>query len=111
MDDYTVLIRPIITERASKEADFDKFTFAVAVKADKNLIKKVIEKKFNVKVLDVATRIMKGGTTRIGPKRVEVKKPFWKKATVKLQKGQKIVYTEVEEKVQTKEKPKKEKSK
>jgi len=85
-----VVIMPIITEKSTKDAAFGRFTFKVAKKANKWVIRKAIEEKFKVNVLDVATSIIKGRKTRVGARRTEVSMPEWKKATVLLKKDQKI---------------------
>lgn len=73
-----------------KDATVHKFTFKVARKANKSMIKKTIEDKFKVHVLQVATNLVKGRTARTGVRRIETVKSPWKKAIVTLQKGEKI---------------------
>lgn len=90
MDIYGVIIRPIITEKSIKDAEDHKYTFQVTKEANKNTIKQTIESMFKVNVIDVATRIVKGGKKRVGPRRIEVAGLVWKKAIVKLKKDQKI---------------------
>jgi large subunit ribosomal protein L23 len=86
-----VIIKPIITEQTMTEAEKGKYTFAVATQAEKPAIKIAIEKMFpGVHVTDVATRIIKGRSIRVGKKRTEMKLPHVKKATVTLAKGQTI---------------------
>lgn len=85
-----VVIAPIITEKSMQDAALGKFTFKVALQANKPLIKKAIEKKFKVKVLKTYASIVKGRTDRKGVKREEFVKSAWKKATVVLPKDQKI---------------------
>ncbi len=86
--DFT--ITPIISEKSMKDANNGKFTFRVSRFSDKNDIKKKVEKKFDVNVVDVATVIVKGKRMRVGVRRTEVRKSPWKKAIVKLKAGQKI---------------------
>jgi large subunit ribosomal protein L23 len=90
MDVTTVIKRPLITEKSVQDAKLGKFTFIVEKSADKDFIKKAIEKKFAVNVIDVATSIMKGRKKRVGAKRTEIDVPIYKKAVVKLKSGQKI---------------------
>lgn len=85
-----VIIAPVITEKSMKDAALGKFTFKVATQANKPLIKKAVEEKFKVKVLQTFASIVKGRTDRRGIRREEFVKSAWKKATVKLPKDQKI---------------------
>lgn len=95
MDIRDVIIAPIITEKSMRDAGLGRFTFKVAIGANKPFIKSAIEKKFKVKVLKTFISIVKGKTDRIGVRRVEIVKTPWKKATVKLAKDQKIVLFDV----------------
>lgn len=90
MDLQDVIIKPIISEKSMSQAANEKFTFKVASKADKKLIKCAIEKKFKVNVLSVSTSMVKGKGRKVGTRRKEVVSSSWKKATVKVAKGQKI---------------------
>ncbi len=90
MDLSTIIIAPIITEQSMADAQRGKFTFKVEKDADKNFIKKAVEKKFAVHVVGVTTQIRKGQKKRFGPKREEVKMGVWKKAIVTVKKGEKI---------------------
>ena len=85
-----VIIAPVITEKSMQDAGFNKFTFKVAIGANKPLIKDAIESKFKVKVLKTYVSIVKGRTDRRGIRRQEFVKSKWKKATVLLPKDQKI---------------------
>lgn len=85
-----IIIRPIITEKSMSDAAKGKFTFHVAKNAEKGSIKKAVESAFKVKVLAVATSLVKGKTRKTGKRRAEVTKTPWKKATVTLEAGQKI---------------------
>jgi large subunit ribosomal protein L23 len=85
-----IIFGPIITEKTMKDAANGKYAFKVAVKANKNEIKKVVEDKFKVDVVSISTITIKGRTAKIGIKRIEVTKPSFKKAIVKVVKGQKI---------------------
>lgn len=94
----SVIIRPIISEKSTRETAVNKFTFRVDRWADKGAIKKAIEDQFGVNVLSVATSVVKGKRKRIGERRTEVMDSPWKKATVKLPSGQKISWFDVGEK-------------
>ncbi len=98
MDINDVIIAPLITEKSLADANLGKFTFRVAKWANKNQIKKAVEEKFAVKVVSLSTIIMKGQRARIGKRRIEVSLSFWKKAKIKLAKGEKIGLFELGEK-------------
>lgn len=85
-----VIIAPVITEKSIKDANNNYFTFVVASVADKDLIKKSIERKFSVHVEGINTTIMKGRSKRFGARRLEKKLAPWKKAVVKVKHGEKI---------------------
>lgn len=77
-----IIIRPIVSERSMEGVQDKKYTFEVALKANKVEIKKAIEAIFGVKVLKVTTMRVLGKEKRVG---VHVgKRSDWKKATVKL---------------------------
>ncbi|MEQ8822251.1 MAG: 50S ribosomal protein L23 [Sumerlaeia bacterium] len=85
---YDVLVRPIITERALRGQEDNKFTFKVAIDASKNDVRSAIEEAFGVKVVSVNTVKTKGKSRRtrygIG------KKPDVKKAVITLAEGQSL---------------------
>lgn len=88
---YSILDRPVITERATilaEDKQNPQYVFKVAVDANKIEIRRAIEKAFNVKVDTVNTVLVKGKKKRQG--RTEGKRPNWKKAFVTLEKGQSI---------------------
>ena len=89
MRQQDILIRPIITERATTLKDrFNKVTFEVAKEANKHQIKDAVEKIYGVGVTDVRTLIVHGKLKRRG--RDVGRQPNWKKATVTLKKGDNI---------------------
>lgn len=90
MDIRDVIIAPIITEKSMQDAALSKFTFKVAIQANKPLIKQAIEERFKVKVLQTFVSIVKGRNDKKGIRRQEFVKSAWKKATVRLPKDQKI---------------------
>lgn len=89
-----VILAPVISEKSMNDAKVGKFTFKVAKQADKNQIKTAVEKKFKVSVLDVATNIVKP-KKKFSVQRHKVTVPAWKKAVVKLTKGEKIAMFDV----------------
>lgn len=86
-----VLLKPLITEKASAGSDkFNRFGFVVSLGANKNQIKSAVEKLYDVKVLNVKTSINPGKLVRAGK---SVKKtPKTKKAFVQLKEGQRIEF-------------------
>jgi large subunit ribosomal protein L23 len=85
-----ILIKPIITEKAMKDAAAGKFTFAVLKTADKNKIAAEVKEQFKVNVIGVSTTIVKGRRLRVGKRRIKVPESAWKKAVVQLKKGETI---------------------
>jgi large subunit ribosomal protein L23 len=86
-----VLIKPLLTEKTSKETEaFNRYAFVVNTKANKNQIKSAVEKFFDVKVVSVRTSVLPGKTKRAG--KGMKKSSSTKKAYVQLQDGQKIEF-------------------
>ena len=89
MSPYEVLRRPIITEKAVELArTHNQYTFEVAMRANKRMIREAVEEIFDVDVVKVRTMIMPGKTRRWG-RRVS-KTRSWKKAIVTLAPGHTI---------------------
>ena len=93
MNEYDIVLRPIITEKSSliKESA-NHYVFEVHRDVNKIEIKKAIEKLFKVKVISVKTSVIDGKTRRVG--KFSGKKPDWKKAVVKLSPKDKITIFE-----------------
>jgi len=85
-----VIVAPVITEKSMKDAAGGRYTFKVISSVNKPFIKKAIEEKFKVKVVKIFVSLVKGRTDKRGIKRQEFVKTAWKKATVRLSKGQTI---------------------
>ncbi|MBI4067771.1 50S ribosomal protein L23 [Candidatus Gottesmanbacteria bacterium] len=85
-----ILIKPIITERSLLDANQGVFTFMVERSANKNIIRQNIEDHFGVHVVTISTIHMKGKKRQVGRRRTKVNQADWKKAKVRLQKGEKI---------------------
>jgi large subunit ribosomal protein L23 len=85
---YYVIKRPLITEKNSLLAEQGVYVFEVNKTATKDDIKKAVEKYFRVKVASVNTAMCRGRSkrTRFGVGQAE----SWKKAMVRLNKGEKI---------------------
>jgi len=90
MNDLRKIIRmPLISEKSTNlRVDQNKYVFEVDRKANKLQIKEAVEELFKVKVEDVTTMMMHGRPKRLG--RFEGRRPDWKKAMVKLKKGETI---------------------
>ena len=82
------IISPNITEKSTSMSEFNKVVFNVNKKANKNFIKKSIEKIFKVNVIKINTINIKGKTKLVRNKKSY--KSGYKKAIVTLKKGQSI---------------------
>jgi len=81
LDDYSVIIRPLITEQGMHFANTrGAYSFEVNKNANKNQIKNAVEKIYSVKVLKVRTANYKGKYRRRG--RTGGITASWKKAVV-----------------------------
>lgn len=80
--------RPLITEKTNTLSEKSTYVFKVDRRSRKDQIKKEVEERFDVKVRNVRTLTYhkKGKRTRFGVGKQKV----WKKAIVRLQKGEKI---------------------
>lgn len=92
MEPYEVLRRPIVTEKTTAQGGEGRYTFEVDRRANKLQIKEAVEKAFGVQVVSVSVINMLGKRRRWG-RHVSLPSP-WKKATVKLAKGQSIQFFE-----------------
>ncbi len=88
MNIYQVLLKPTITEKSTLQQESGRYTFHVAMDANKGLVKEAVERNFNVTVVDVNITKLHGKQKRYGPK---IKKmPDTKKAVVTLKPGDRI---------------------
>ena len=83
-----VLLRPTITEKSTLLQEDGQYTFEIAPKANKTLVRQAVEENFNVKVLSVNITVNRGKRKRYGPR--FKKQPDVKKAVVTLQPGDRI---------------------
>jgi len=83
-----ILINPQITEKTTMLGQKNQYIFRVVRGANKNEIKKAIEKIYGVRVVDVKIINLPGKKRRIG--RISGWKSGYKKAIVKIKEGQKI---------------------
>lgn len=79
---YDVIIKPVISEKSMDMAPSKKYTFKVAVDANKTEIKQAIEEIFDVDVKKVNVINMDGKMKRMG--RTQGRRPAYKKAIVTL---------------------------
>ena len=85
---YAVIVRPLVTEKSTLLAGFNKYAFEVMPHANKVQIKGAVEVAFNVRVRDVNTCNVHGKVRRFGRARSVGRS--WKKAIVTLEEGYKI---------------------
>lgn len=83
-----VIKRPLVTEKISLLTEQGIYAFEVDKKATKTEVKNIIEKNFDVKVESVRTQVCRGRSKRTVHGDTKVR--YWKKALVKLKKGEKI---------------------
>jgi large subunit ribosomal protein L23 len=92
-DPYLIVLAPVITETSMNGQAYGKYTFKVALNANKIEIARAIEeiaKPEKVNVTKVNTLIVKGEKRRSLNRRDSGKTPDWKKAIVTLAPGQVI---------------------
>lgn len=85
---YDILKKPVVSEKSMLLMADNKYSFEVAKDSNKIEIKNAVEKLFNVKVLRVTTRTIRGKIKKQG--RYEGKRPDKKKAIVTLREGDRI---------------------
>lgn len=83
-----VLIKPVLSEKATALREQNKYTFIVAPSATKFEIKEAVRKLFNVKVVDCTTINVAGKVKRLRGK--PGRTSSYKKAIVKLAAGETI---------------------
>ena len=85
MSPYTVIRRPLVTEKSTALSAANKYIFEVDPRANKPQIKQAVEKAFEVSVTSVNVMVMKGKrrSGRRSGRRV-TQAPNWKKAIVTL---------------------------
>jgi large subunit ribosomal protein L23 len=89
MQSYDVLIRPVITERATMlQERHNQVAFEVHKQANKHQIRNAVEQLYGVEVENVRTMVVPGKLKRRGQN--VGKRPNWKKALVTLKEGDSI---------------------
>jgi len=87
---YDVLVRPLVTEKSSYQSGkLNQYSFVVANKASKTMVKDAIETLFDVDVVrvNIINAPAKRGR-RARSRRLLVRRPAFKKAIVTLAEGQ-----------------------
>ena len=84
-----IILKPVITEASMEDLRAGKYTFKVALTANKIEIKDAVEEIFGVKVASVHTMRVRGRFRRMG--RNEGTTPAWKKAIVTRAEGSKTI--------------------
>ncbi len=93
MNQYDVVVRPIVTEKSSLLKDGgNQYVFEVARTANKIEIAKAVEQLFKVKVVSVRVMNIEGKKRRLG--KHSGKRPDWRKAIVKVNPKDKISFFE-----------------
>ena len=90
LNKMAILIKPILTEKATTYNDKGKFSFIVDKKANKVQVKKAVEKTYDVNVVSVNTINVLGKSVSKYTKTGIVigRKPSYKKAIVQLKEGE-----------------------
>lgn len=88
--DFGILREPHITEKTVNKSGAGFFTFKVSSQANKIAVRDAAEKKFGVKVVSVRLMNVPGKVRRLGQR--EGFAPGFRKAVVKLAKGQTIEF-------------------
>jgi large subunit ribosomal protein L23 len=83
LNPHSILMRPLITEKATRLHGENKYAFQVQKHANKAQVREAIEKGFDVKVVAVNVMTMKGKGYRVRGNRVKHGQD-WKKAIVTL---------------------------
>ncbi len=89
-----ILLKPLVNEKSMSLLKQNLYTFAVSKDASKDLIKKVVEEKFKVKVLEVNTVKLQPKVKSQRTRRGHFTTSGIRKAIVKLKKGDKIALFE-----------------
>ncbi len=85
---YRVLVKPLVTEKATNLGGQNKYVFAVSSRANKIEIAKAINEVYGVKPVAVNIIKMQGKKTRYG--KVTGRTKDWKKAVITLPAGETI---------------------
>ncbi len=84
----TILIRPLVTEKATQMSKQKVYSFIVGLTANKDSVKNAIESTYGVKVGTVRVSIRKGKMKRVGRRMQQLTKPDVKVAYVTVKSGE-----------------------
>ena len=98
MDLKTIIKKPLITEKAMRMAQDNRYTFIVDLRANKGQIKEAVRKFLKVEPVKVWTMKVKGEERWSSGRRRKIKMANFKKAIVEIKKGQKLDFYESLEK-------------
>ena len=87
---WTVIRRPLVTEKSMASQQKNVYTFIVDPRANKPEVKRAVEKAFNVKVDVVRTVKVKGKSKRMRNMFLKGKRKDLKKAFVTLKEGYRL---------------------
>lgn len=82
-----IVLQPVITEKTTKMSQAKTYSFQVSVKANKDQVRKTVEKLYSVEVASVRINIRKGKEKRVGKRMITKKLPDTKIAFVTVKKG------------------------
>lgn len=85
---YKILVKPLITEKATELGALNKYVFEINPKMNKVEVKKAIRSIYNVDPIAVNIANFAGKKVRFG--KVKGRRRAWKKAIITLRKGDKI---------------------
>jgi len=85
---YQVVLRPLITEKATNLTAENKYAFEVDTRANKRQIREAVTTAFSVHVVKVNTMRVRGKNRRMGRRITRTRD--WKKAVVTLAEGDTI---------------------
>ncbi len=88
MNPFSVIKKPLLTEKSTLAKEQNKYCFEVSPEATKMDVRGAVEKLFSVKVADVRTMQYAGKKRRLG--RNVGRRRHWKKAIVTLKEGNSI---------------------
>lgn len=85
---YRILLKPVVSEKATIAESFNSYTFRVSANATKIQVKEAVQKVYGVKATKIRMVNMLGKSTRV--RSGSAKRGDWKKALVTLPAGQTI---------------------
>lgn len=91
----SVIVEPILTEKATELAKKQVYMFRVSKKTNKNQIKEVLEKMYKVEVSSVRSANRKGKTIRRGKRMSPRRLPDRRIVFVKVKKGKIDLFPQV----------------